>query len=349
MSEGSGAALRLNALIHQGEFALELAEEIAPGQITCLFGPSGSGKSSTLRAIAGLAAGLQGRVTLGSELWHEGKRSRLAPHKRRIGYMAQQPQLLPHKSVRGNLDYVARRSGTEGQVETMISDLGLAGLVRQRPATLSGGEQQRVALAQALLRAPRVLLLDEPLSALDGGAKADLVQVLRREVRRLKAPTLLVSHDAEEVAALSDRVLWIEGGRIVDEGPFPDGQGGEAQPVEGQIAKVSEGKCFVRAGSIAFWVPGDGAAGAPLRALLGERDLLITKTRPPMSSAMGGGEAEVRGVTPVDGDKTSVRVELDANGILLTARLDIARLRALRLSIGERVGVLIVGVVPLAG
>lgn len=346
----AGETLHIRAQAQLGALQLELEESFAPGEVTCLFGPSGSGKSSAMRIIAGLHTRFDGVIQLGTKVWHKRKQRRVSPEARRIGYVPQVPVLLPHLTVRGNLKFVARRSGTLGTVtETIVADTGIEQLLDHRPETLSGGERQRVALAQALLRAPKLLLLDEPLSALDHLAKQKLVALLRGRVGAANIPVLLVSHDADEVAALADRVLWIDRGRIVDEGPFPDGQGGEAQPIEGKVAMVRDGMSLVRAGDLSFWVKGRSAAGARARALISEQAIVLVKGAPPESGAIGQGQGILRGVAPVDEVRGSLRVEIETGEILLAARIDAGRLKELSLNIGDPVGYIVTSVAPMHG
>jgi len=204
-----------------GGFAVDAAFALAPKGITALSGPSGSGKTTLLRCIAGLAR-VSGELYVGGEVWQDG-RTFLAPHRRPVGVVFQEASLLGHLSVRGNLDYGARR--VKGAPEIGFDDavdlLGLAPLLGRGVANLSGGERQRVALGRALLSQPRLLLMDEPLSSLDAGAKAEILPYLERLHRSLAIPALYISHDAGEIARLADKVIYMREGRIVP---------GEAEP-----------------------------------------------------------------------------------------------------------------------
>ncbi|MGV6875698.1 molybdenum ABC transporter ATP-binding protein [Pseudochelatococcus sp. B33] len=186
----------------------------SPG-VTALFGPSGCGKSTTLMAIAGLLKADEARVTLdGVSL------SDLPPAKRRIGVVFQDGRLFPHLSVDGNLRYGLRRA-PPGPIafDRTVDLLGIGHLLARRPATLSGGERQRVAIGRALLSQPRLLVMDEPLAALDGARKAEILPFLMRLRDGLQLPILYVSHAIEEVAKLADTLVLLEAGTVVAAGP----------------------------------------------------------------------------------------------------------------------------------
>jgi molybdate transport system ATP-binding protein len=198
-----------------GAFELDAAFTLEASGITALSGPSGSGKTTLLRCIAGLAR-MRGRLNIDGEVWQDGGVF-LPTHRRPVGVVFQEASLLAHLSVRGNLEYGAKRTqATTGiSLDDTIDLLGLAPLLVRSPANLSGGERQRVALGRALLTQPKLLLMDEPLSSLDAGAKAEILPYLERLHRTLAIPALYVSHDAAEIARLADRVIYMRGGRIV--------------------------------------------------------------------------------------------------------------------------------------
>ncbi len=193
-----------------GGFTLDAALTVPAQGLAAIRGPSGSGKTTLLRAVAGLVR-LAGHVRVAGDTWQDGRLFRPV-HRRRVGYVFQEPSLLPHLSVQGNLDYALKRNGGAAVDRAAIIDtLRIAPLLGRDPARLSGGERQRVALARALFFAPRLLLMDEPLSSLDGAAKAEIIPM----IAALKTvPILYVSHDAAEIAALSDRTLRMDNGRL---------------------------------------------------------------------------------------------------------------------------------------
>jgi molybdate transport system ATP-binding protein len=205
-----------------GAFRLEASFAFPAEGITALSGPSGSGKTTLLRCIAGLER-LGGRLSVGGETWQD-KRRFVAPHRRPVGVVFQEASLLPHLSVRGNLLYGAKRTSAKAEVglDDTIDLLGLGPLLGRSTANLSGGERQRVALGRALLSQPRLLLMDEPLSSLDAGSKAEILPYLERLHRALAIPALYVSHDAGEIARLADRVLLMRDGKVTPGEPSTD-------------------------------------------------------------------------------------------------------------------------------
>ncbi|WP_455385265.1 molybdenum ABC transporter ATP-binding protein [Acidihalobacter prosperus] len=209
--------------LQQGGFALDVALEATPG-VTALFGRSGCGKSTTLRCIAGLQRG-QGSVRLNGDVWQDDARGIFLPtHRRPLGYVFQQPELFTHLSVRRNLEFGLRRTAAAQRRvawDQAVTLLGVEPLLKRSVAHLSGGERQRVAIARTLLTSPRLLLMDEPLSALDGASKAAILPYLERLHRELDIPVIYVSHSPEEVARLADHVALMEAGHLVEHGPLP--------------------------------------------------------------------------------------------------------------------------------
>ena len=202
------AALRLDFTLPLRDFELRLELDVA--RTVALVGPSGAGKTSVLRAIAGLARPSAGRIELAGETWLDIERGvDRRPEERRVGYVFQEYALFPHLSVRANVAY-----GGHERVDDLLDRFHIAHLADERPARLSGGERQRVALARALARDPEVLLLDEPLSALDAHTKSQVRGELSELLRDLDLPTLLVTHDYEDAAALADQVGVIVDGQL---------------------------------------------------------------------------------------------------------------------------------------
>ena len=200
-----------------GDFLLQTNVEIARGGITAIAGPSGSGKTTFLRMISGLTSPDEGLLEVDGEVWFQretGKKTQLnlKPQQRRVGVVFQGYALFPHMSVLGNLLYASRNSD---MAERLLDMIGLQQLKHVKPPNLSGGQKQRVALARALMQQPRILLLDEPLSALDEGMKALLQDELLRVNSELGVTILIVTHDSSEMYKLCDRVLLFEKGQIV--------------------------------------------------------------------------------------------------------------------------------------
>ena len=222
-SASGAAASRIEAAFAGtlGNFRVDVAFRIPGSGVTAVFGPSGSGKTTILRCIAGLQR-LAGRFLIGGETWQDDGRGEFrAPHERRIGYVFQEASLFPHLTVRGNLRYASRRAAVTPVLgfDAVVEMLGLDPLLERAPAALSGGERQRVAVGRALLSQPRLLLMDEPLSALDQGAREEIISYFEVLHRELSIPMLYVSHDLAEVARLADHLVVISGGTRLADGP----------------------------------------------------------------------------------------------------------------------------------
>ena len=215
-------ALRIEARTRLGDLELDVAVEVAAGECLALAGPSGAGKTSVLRTVAGLLRPERGVVSCGDETWLDTASGVDAPpERRRCGYVFQEYALFGHLSAWRNVAYPLRglpRAERRERALELLGRFGLADRADARPATLSGGERQRVAVARALARRPRALLLDEPLSALDARTRAAAARELGAVLREVEVPALLVSHDFAEAAQLGDRVGVIDAGRIVQEG-----------------------------------------------------------------------------------------------------------------------------------
>jgi thiamine transport system ATP-binding protein len=220
---GSGLEVRDLTVRFDGAAAVDAVDlDVPAGSVTAVLGPSGSGKSTLLRAIAGLEPPAAGSIAYdGRDL------ARVPTHKRGFALMFQDGQLFPHQSVARNVGYPLRlrhRSGSDldGRVADLLDLVGLAGYADRLPATLSGGERQRVALARSLAVEPRMLLLDEPLSALDRDLRERLAGELHDILRRAGTTALLVTHDQEEAFAIADRMAVMRDGRLVQAGTVAD-------------------------------------------------------------------------------------------------------------------------------
>ena len=209
--------LRVDVSKQLGEFSLEAAFT-SEGRVTGLFGASGAGKSSLINIIAGLLKPDRGVVILdGETLDDTAKRVHVPPHRRRIGYVFQDARLFPHLDVSQNLDYgrrMNRLAEDPAQRKRVIDLLDIGGLLSRRPGQLSGGERQRVAFGRALLSKPRLLLLDEPLGALDEGRKLEILPYLVRLRDEAGIPMVYVSHDAAELRQLATQIVMLRRGRI---------------------------------------------------------------------------------------------------------------------------------------
>ncbi|OGR02091.1 MAG: molybdenum ABC transporter ATP-binding protein [Deltaproteobacteria bacterium RIFOXYD12_FULL_53_23] len=202
-------------------FALEVDLALPDRGVTALFGPSGSGKTTLLRCIAGLERARQGFLSFKGETWQDDT-TWLPTHKRPLGYVFQEASLFPHLTALGNLRYGLKRATTEHKVslDQAVELLGIGHLLDRKADRLSGGERQRVAIARALAISPRLLLMDEPLAALDLKRKQEILPYLERLHDELEIPVLYVSHAPDEVARLADHLVAMEDGRVVANGPL---------------------------------------------------------------------------------------------------------------------------------
>ncbi len=207
--------------LRRGEFRLDVAFKVPAQGITAVFGPSGCGKTTLLRAIAGLEQADTAQLKLGDQVWQDAN-TNLPTHKRPIAYVFQEASLFPHLNVRANLEYGYKRLGNITRrisFDQAVALMDLAALLERRPNSLSGGERQRVAIARALLTSPALLLMDEPLAALDAARKTELLPFFERLHDELALPILYVSHAADEVARLADHLVLMEEGKVRASGP----------------------------------------------------------------------------------------------------------------------------------
>lgn len=228
-------------VVRDGVRALDVDLRFEPG-ITCVVGPSGAGKSTLLGAIAGLVQPTTGRITLGARSWFDGRRSEPI-HQRRVAYVFQRLALFPHLTGVGNVAYgmdraLPRRDRAD-RARHLLDRVGVIHLSHRRPATYSGGEAQRVALARALAMAPRVVLLDEPFSALDRALKIQLAGLVRGLVDELGVPLVYVTHSTGEARALADRAVRLEHGVVVAAGAVEDVLGHRGPP-HGEDVRAGE-------------------------------------------------------------------------------------------------------------
>jgi len=282
------------------DFTLEVEFALPARGISALFGPSGCGKTTVLRALAGLERAA-GSVVFGDQVWQDDQARVFVPtHQRPLGYVIQEAALFPHLTVMGNLDYGLRRTAsTERRISRndLVELLGIGPLMNRRPATLSGGERQRVAIARALSTSPRLLLMDEPLAALDAARKAEILPYLERLHLELALPIVYVTHAMDEVARLADHLVIMKAGRIQAAGPMtellartdlPLGQHEDAGVViEAEVAEHDQryGLSRINFPGGTLWVGETAAAqGQRVRARVLARDVSITRQRPDQTS-----------------------------------------------------------------
>lgn len=216
--------IRAKFRIERGEFTLDVDLALPGRGISALFGRSGSGKTTCLRAMAGLERAPRGHFAIGGEVWQDEDRGIfLPPYRRALGMVFQEASLFPHLSVRGNMAYGQKRAELRAGARALpeIAELlGIAHLLERSPRQLSGGERSRVAIARALLAAPDILLMDEPLAALDWQRKLEILPYLERLHGELSIPVIYVSHSPDEVARLADHLVLLDQGNVVASGPL---------------------------------------------------------------------------------------------------------------------------------
>jgi molybdate transport system ATP-binding protein len=311
-------------------FQLELS--LAVEETTALVGPSGAGKSTVLGAIAGLVKPAGGRISCNDEIWFDAEQGVFAPpERRRVGLVFQEYALFPHLTVRQNIEYARRHPADE-----YLDRFQIAHLERARPGNLSGGERQRVALARALARDPEILLLDEPLSALDAHTKIDVRAELQQLLAGLEIPTLLVTHDFEDAAALADRVGVIVEGRLRQAGTPADLVARPADPfvasftganlLHGERRVTGVGTTGVRLDDGTVVSTADDGDGAIVLAVY-PWDVTLSTTRP-NDSAMNVIAGPITAITEL-GNRARVTVGP------LTAEITVDSLRRLGLQPGQ--------------
>jgi molybdate transport system ATP-binding protein len=210
--------LSVRALQKRGDFVLDVAFE-GDGGLTALFGPSGSGKTTVLNLIAGVQRSDKGRIVVAGEVLTDTDARIFVPaHKRRVGFVFQDAQLFPHLTVQQNIGFgrwFTPPAHDALSMDVVVDVLGIADILKRRPATLSGGEKQRVALARALLSSPRILLMDEPLAGLDDERRSEIMGLIERVRDAFGVPIVYVTHARDEVRRLASRVVQLEAGRVV--------------------------------------------------------------------------------------------------------------------------------------
>lgn len=336
------------ALQHQFDgFDIDVTLAGGPG-VTALFGPSGSGKTTIVKAMAGLFHPRAGHARLGERTLWDGARF-LPPHKRRIGYVFQDARLFPHLSVAQNVDYGSRFAAAPPDATTrseILSLLGLEPLLPRRPATLSGGEAQRVALARALLSAPEMLLMDEPLAALDGPRKDDILPYLEKLKRRHQMPILYVTHAVDEIARLADRVVLLDAGRVMAQGDVFDILSDPATLPRlglrdaGAILKATvvehgpDGLTRLDTPAGPLELPGVTAArGETIRLHIPASDIILATTRPDGLSARNVLPVTITDILP--GKGPGAALALQAGEARLTARITARSLEEMQLTKGQ--------------
>ena len=327
-------------------FDLDVDADLPPG-VSVLFGPSGSGKTTLINAVAGLIRPDQGRIVVdGWVLTDTASRRHIAPHRRRIGYIFQDARLFPHLSVRQNLAYwrwFAPRDAQATSMDRTVEMLGIGHLLSRRPATLSGGEKQRVAIGRALLSGPRLILADEPLAALDEARKAEILPYFERLRDEVAVPILYVSHASAEVARLATTVVALRAGRVIACGPPGQvlgdvavvGARGAASLLTARVvAHHADGLTELATAAGRLWLPRIAdAAGATLRVRIMAQDVILSRDRPVGLSALNILQGTISDLRL--GDGPGVMVTLAVGEDRLAARITRRSAEALGLAPGQ--------------
>ena len=354
--------LRVRLRMDRGAFQLDVDLDLPLHGISALFGHSGSGKTTVLRAIAGLECAPGGVVALGDEVWQDDARGLFVPvHKRAVGYVFQEASLFPHLSVRANLEFGRKRVPAHARrfaLEPVTALLGIESLLERRPDGLSGGERQRVAIARALLASPRLLLMDEPLAALDLRRKQEILPYLERMHGELAIPIVYVSHAPDEVARLADHLVLLDAGKAVASGPLtetlarvdlPPSFADDAGVVLDTILAGHEEDALSRlefAGGALFVGRRREAIGTHLRCRIHARDVSLALDRPQGTSIVNRLPAVVTAVAATD-TPGHVLVQLRMGESPLLARITERSRRELGIAPGLRLWVQIKGVALL--
>ena len=335
--------------IERAGFALDVNLELPSQGITGVFGVSGAGKTTLLRCIAGLEPAAAGRLAVAGEAWEDTRAGVSLPvQQRNIGYVFQEPRLFDHLSVRANIEYGNKRrpGATPTDFERIVELLGLGPLLERHPAALSGGEAQRVAIARALLCSPQLVLMDEPLAALDRARRNDILPFLDRLHAEAQIPIIYVSHNIDEVCRLCDHLVVMDAGGVAASGPLQDvlvqldipvlGGSNAGSVIEGTVSGYDSDDdiaCLDFSGG-QLWIPGEaGAEGDVVRLRIQASDVSLCRSRPEQSTILNILPAEVDAIQPADGAAVLVRLLLGNDRIV--ARVTRRSIRELGLREGE--------------
>lgn len=342
--------LVLDITLPRDRFDLVVAHEFTADGVTALFGPSGCGKSSLLRVIAGHEPGAKGRVGCNGDTWQGD--GFVPPHQRQVGYVFQDARLFSHLDVTGNLKFAEKRAQRDIGItrDAVVEALGLRALLHRSVQELSGGERQRVSIARSLLSQPRLMLMDEPLAALDHRAKAGILPLIADLPKRFGVPVIYVTHAIDEVAQVADHVVTMKDGHVMAEGPVnamletPAMQGlsgrFEAGTIlEGVIAAHDKAMHLtqVDVGGLAFEMPYlDAPVGQALRLRVRARDVTLATQRPEGISTRNIHKGYVIRLMPEEGTAFA-EVLIDLGPAHLQARITRAAVRDLGINEGSEV------------
>ncbi len=327
----SGVGIGLQLKVSRGDFTLECTLRLPAAGVTAVLGPSGSGKTTLLRVVAGLEYERDVFVSIGSTVWQEGRHF-VPPHRRSVGMVFQEPSLFDHLTVRGNIEYGLKRVRKERRqvaFEQVVELAGVADLLRRKPQTLSGGERQRVAIARALAVSPRLLLMDEPLAAVDEPRRQELVPMIAAVQKALRIPVIYVTHATSEAAQLADHLVLLNRGRVVASGSINEMIGRLDLPLaqDRDAAAVVEARVcgydpryhlteLEFSGGRIMLVRQRLPAGESVRLRIAARDVSIALERPNASSILNVFPASVEALDEQEPGQVMVRLRAGQAAIL---------------------------------
>jgi molybdate transport system ATP-binding protein len=348
-------ALHIDLQLSRAGFALDVQMQLPAHGISVLFGASGSGKTTVLRCVAGLEPQVQGHLQLGDELWLSTAQGIDIPtHRRAVGYVFQEASLFEHLNVRRNIEFGLKRvkhSTAREVMEASVELLGIGHLLDRDTAALSGGERQRVAIARALAAQPRLLLLDEPLAALDPARKQEVLPWLERLRDELRIPMLYVTHSVDELIRLGDHLVVLDQGRVQasgavattftqlnarvldsqDVGVLIDGVVTQRDPMCHLAQVAFSGGCL--------WIRDSGLAqGTDVRLRILARDVSLTTSESGQTSIQNHLSGVIEGVSP-DAHPSQVLVQVRVGAVTILARITGRAWHQLALAVGQTVGV----------
>lgn len=349
--------IKIKLYLALSEFSLDVDLRLPNQGVSVLFGHSGSGKTSILRCLAGLENAGSGTIRFGDYTWQDTK-TFIPPHKRPVGYVFQEASLFNHLTAQGNLDYAIKRSNpksTNGsrkatiELEQVIELFNIDNLLKRHPHQLSGGERQRVAIARTLLVQPELLLMDEPLSALDLPLKLEILPYLERIKRELDLPIVYVSHSAEEVARLADYLVLLDKGRVISTGTLSESLSSLDSPLKlgEEAGVVLEGRVLerdqewklarVRFDGGELWLRDRGhAIHSDVRVRILARDISLSKQQHGDTSIVNNKPATVVGISNDDHAGLAL-VRLQIGNAYLVSRVTKRSAHRLSLKIGDKI------------
>jgi molybdate transport system ATP-binding protein len=324
----------------------------APAGVTALFGASGAGKTTIIQSVAGLLSPDAGRIVLDGEVLFDRETGvSRPPQQRQLGYVFQEPRLFPHMTVMRNLTYGPRARGLArdpGHFDEIVDLLGLDYVLERHPAALSGGEKQRVALGRALLSKPKILLLDEPLSALDSARKDEILPFLEKLRDQAKIPMLYVSHSVSEVARLANHVAILENGLIRRFGPvesvFADVKAARSFGLREAgsllsavvVAQHEDGLTELESAGTRWFLPSlQNPLGGVLRLRIKASDVMLSRHQPEAISALNIAKGVITDIQ--QGSGPGVLVRLECGGVGLLSRITRRSAQALELGVGQEI------------